>query len=363
MILRDLIKQSTETISQTYPEREAREMVLAYLCHTLGIQRHTHIIEPSFEVPSDRIEEIMSAVDRMAAGEPLQYIIGEASFYGRTFHVTPSVLIPRPETELLCRLALDYLSDRETRDDAKCSNGPLPLRGPLPNLLPQASRCKGPQDRLLIAREGAKMPFSHSWHASEVSLSVSDNQYRILDLCTGSGCIAWTMALERPGACVTAVDISDDALAVASSQDFVDEMQQTGALSPEFVKADVLSYDLADIISNETRDEEGKSIQQFDLLLSNPPYVMDKEKSLMRSNVLDHEPHLALFVPDDDPLKFYKAIAHHSARLLSADGTGIVEINEALGVETAALFTAAGFTDVRIENDLNDRPRFVIFRR
>ena len=341
MILRDLIKQSTETISQTYPEREAREMVLAYLCHTLGIQRHTHIIEPSFKVPSDRIEEIMSAVDRMAAAEPLQYIIGEASFYGRTFHVTPSVLIPRPETELLCRLALDYFSDRETRDDAKCSNGPLPLRGPLP------------------LAGGGIMPFPHSWHASEVSLSVSDNQYRILDLCTGSGCIAWTMALERPGACVTAVDISDDALAVASSQDFVDEMQQTGALSPEFVKADVLSDDLADIISNASEDGD----EQFDLLLSNPPYVMDKEKALMRSNVLDHEPHLALFVPDDDPLKFYKAIARHSARLLSADGTGIVEINEALGPETAALFTAAGFADVRIENDLNDRPRFVIFRR
>ena len=158
MILRDLIKQSTETISQTYPEREAREMVLAYLCHTLGIQRHTHIIEPSFEIPSDRIDEIMSAVDRMAAGEPLQYIIGEASFYGRTFHVTPSVLIPRPETEFLCRLALDYLSDRETRDDAKCSNGPLP------NLLPQASRCKGPQDHLPIAREGGKMPPPHNRH-------------------------------------------------------------------------------------------------------------------------------------------------------------------------------------------------------
>ena len=362
MKLRDLIKKSTETISQNYPEREAREMVLAYLCHTLGIQRHTHIIEPSFEVPSDRIEEIMSAVDRMAAGEPLQYIIGEASFYGRTFHVTPSVLIPRPETELLCRLALGSLFARETCDDAKCYNGPLPLRGPLPNLLPQASRCKGPQDRLLIAREGGIMPFPHSLHASEVSLS-NNNYFKILDLCTGSGCIAWTMALEKPGACVTAVDISDDALAVASTQDFVDEMQQTGALSPEFVKADVLSDDLADIISNETKYEEGKSIQQFDLLLSNPPYVMDKEKQLMRTNVLDHEPHLALFVPDDDPLKFYKAIALHSARLLSADGMGIVEINEALGPETAALFTAAGFADVRIENDLNDRPRFVIFHR
>lgn len=330
MKLRDLIKQSTETISQNYPEREAREMVLAYLCHTLGIQRHTHIIEPSFEVSSDHVDEIMSAVGRMAAGEPLQYVTGDASFYGRTFHVTPSVLIPRPETELLCRYALGSLFGRETCDDAKCS-------------------------------------FSHSLHASEVSLS-NNNYFKILDLCTGSGCIAWTMALEKPGACVTAVDISDDALAVASTQDFAEEIQQTGASSPMFVKADVLSDNLPDVISesvisSEAEGRDEKSIAQFDLLLSNPPYVMDKEKSLMRTNVLDHEPHLALFVPDDDPLKFYKAIARHSARLLSADGTGIVEINEALGVETASLFTAAGFTDVSIENDLNDRPRFVIFRR
>ena len=354
MILRDLIKQSTETISQTYPEREAREMVLAYLCHTLGIQRHTHIIEPSFEVPSDRIEEIMSAVDRMAAGEPLQYIIGEASFYGRTFRVTPSVLIPRPETELLCRLALDYLFS-EAMASSEAAYGP----GICASKYHKAQSTPTGAERRSHAPSGA---VAHGdW--GEGHVYIDPKSAKILDLCTGSGCIAWTMALEKPGACVTAVDISDDALAVASSQNFVDEMQQTGALSPEFVKADVLSDDLADIISNETKDEDGKSIQQFDLLLSNPPYVMDKEKSLMRTNVLDHEPHLALFVPDDDPLKFYKAIARHSARLLSAEGAGIVEINEALGVETAALFTAAGFTDVRIENDLNDRPRFVIFRR
>ena len=90
---------------------------------------------------------------------------------------------------------------------------------------------------------------------------------------------------------------------------------------------------------------------------------MDKEKALMRTNVLDHEPHLALFVPDDDPLVFYRAIASHAAVLLSDSGVCMVEINEALGSETASLFTAAGFTDVRIAADLNDRPRFVISRR
>lgn len=292
MKLAEFIKQSTETISRLYPEREAREMVLAYLCHALGITRHTHIIEPSYEVPSDRMEVISADIERLAAGEPLQYVVGRAHFYGREFNVTPAVLIPRPETELLCRLASDSLGCR--------------------------GACK-----------------------------------RVLDLCTGSGCIAWTVALERPGAEVTAADISEEALNVAEGQDFAEEIRRTGAHAPHFIKADVLSDELSEDISD----------SRFDLILSNPPYVMDKEKALMRINVLDHEPHLALFVPDDDPLRFYKAIARHAARLLKKDGTCIVEINEALGPETAALFTAAGFTDVRIASDLNDRPRFVISRR
>lgn len=291
MKLTELIKQGTSAISRLYPEREAREMVLAYLCHTLGITRHTHLVEPSYEVAADRMDRIMGDISRMASGEPLQYVVGQASFYGRDFHVTPSVLIPRPETELLCRLALDFV---------KASSGSL----------------------------------------------------RILDLCTGSGCIAWTMALEMPGAEVTAVDISEGALKVASSQDFADEIRMTGAVAPHFVKADVLSDDLPAMLSG-----------RYDLILSNPPYVMDKEKALMRTNVLDHEPHLALFVPDDDPLVFYRAIASHAAVLLSDSGVCMVEINEALGSETASLFTAAGFTDVRIVSDLNDRPRFVISRR
>ena len=331
MQLKELIKKGVETISTLYPEAEAKEMVYAFLEHHIGTKRHTHIVEPGYEVSEEDASAAAGAFARMAKGEPMQYVIGKADFYGRQFRVTPDVLIPRPETELLCRLALDCHYERRPSDIVEESS----------------------------AREGAKMPFPHSWHTSEVSLSVNNDHYHILDLCTGSGCIAWTMALEKPGACVTAVDISDDALAVASTQDFAEEIKQTGALSPVFVKADVLSDDLPDIISNASEDGD----EQFDLLLSNPPYVMDKERSLMRTNVIDHEPHLALFVPDDDPLKFYKAIARHSARLLSADGTGIVEINEALGPETAALFTEVGFTDVRIENDLNERPRFVIFRR
>lgn len=284
MLLKQLITAGVEAISPLYPEREAREMVFMLLEHILGTKRHTHIVEPSYEVGEDQASEVLQAFSRLADGEPLQYVTCTACFYGRDFHVTPSVLIPRPETEILCRTALDSIS------------------------------------------------------ASSV-----------LDLCTGSGCIAWTMALERPGAEVTAVDISDEALEVACNQDFAEEMACTGAKAPTFVKADVLAGH--------------KNIGTFDLILSNPPYVMDKEKALMRPNVLDHEPHLALFIPDEDPLVFYRAVAQWAVNLLAPNGTGIVEINEALGPETAQVFKDAGFSHTEILKDLTDRDRFVLFRR
>ena len=152
-----------------------------------------------------------------------------------------------------------------------------------------------------------------------------------------------------PGSEVTAVDVSDGALGVASSQDFISELSRTGAHAPEFIKTDVLGPCPFE--------------EQFDIIVSNPPYVMDKEKSLMRSNVLDHEPHLALFVSDDDPLIFYRAIARWSQICLKSDGYGIVEINEALGPETAAVFQSAGFEEISVLKDLSDRDRFVKFKK
>jgi release factor glutamine methyltransferase len=161
------------------------------------------------------------------------------------------------------------------------------------------------------------------------------------------------MALENPDAEVVAVDISDAALEVASSQDFSDELSRTGAKAPVFVKADVL----ADVPAG------GPFAEEFDIILSNPPYVMDKEKALMRTNVLDHEPHLALFVSDDDPLIFYRAVARWASRLLSSSGFGIVEINEALGAETAQVFIDAGFPTAQVLQDFSGRDRFVHFSR
>ena len=284
MLLRELISKGTETISQAFPEREAREMVLMFLQHSIGTSRHTHILEPSYEVSEEAASHAMGAFDRMASGEPIQYIIGKAYFYDREFDVTPDVLIPRPETELLVREAVNW-----------------------------------------ARRSGRK-------------------SLRVLDLCTGSGCISWSMALELPGTEVTAVDISDGALAVASGQKFECDAP------PKFIKADVLAGPV-------------EGLGSFDMILSNPPYVMDSEMALMRRNVLDHEPWLALFVSDDDPLIFYRAVAAWAQQLLKSDGIGIVEINEALGHETAAVFSQAGFADASVICDLSDRPRFVRFSR
>ena len=282
-------------------------MVFALFEHILGTRRHTHIIEPAYEVPAEKVDDVLAAVARLAGGEPLQYVLGTACFYGRDFKVNPSVLIPRPETEILCRSAIDMLS------------------GSCESLYPDRISQDSPAGRRL----------------------------RMLDLCTGSGCIAWTMALENPDAEVVAVDISDAALEVASSQDFSDELSRTGAKAPVFVKADVLADVPAD----------GPFAEEFDIILSNPPYVMDKEKALMRTNVLDHEPHLALFVSDDDPLIFYRAVARWASRLLSSSGFGIVEINEALGAETAQVFIDAGFPTAQVLQDFSGRDRFVHFSR
>lgn len=280
MLLRELISKGTETISQAFPEREAREMVLMFLQHSIGTSRHTHILEPLYEVSEEASAEALGAFGRMASGEPIQYIIGKAYFYDREFDVTPDVLIPRPETELLVREAVNW-----------------------------------------ARRSGRK-------------------SLRILDLCTGSGCIAWSMALELPGTEVTAVDISDGALAVASGQKFECDVL------PKFIKADVLAGPV-------------EGLGSFDMILSNPPYVMDSEKALMRKNVLDHEPWLALFVSDDDPLIFYRAVASWAKQLLKSDGLCLVEINESLGRQTAKVFDDAGFRDVEVLQDLNSRDRFI----
>ena len=296
MLLKDLIRKGIETVSVCYSEREAKEIVSAYMEDVFCIKRYQSSLTPDMEMSEGQACQAGRDFARIAAGEPLQYVTGKAFFYSREFRVTPDVLIPRQETEQLCHTVL----------------------------------------------------------------STSRRNQNILDLCTGSGCIAWTLALEMPGSKVTAVDISDGALSVASSQDFIEEMDRTHAFKPCFIKADVLKGPA--VCANSFSDYATLS-PKFDIIVSNPPYVMDSEKPLMRTNVLDHEPHLALFVPDDDALKFYVAVAQWAAKLLAEDGIGVVEINEALGEQTAQVFMEYGFSEVDIIPDLHGKDRFVRFSR
>lgn len=284
MLLADFIRKSSAALERLYPSPEARGLVSLLCRERLGVTSYTHIVEPQFEIPAASLPVLADDMERLSEGEPIQYVLGYAEFFGRKFKVNPAVLIPRPETELLVEEAVRMLH----------AAGPKP---------------------------------------------------RVLDLCTGSGCIAWSVAFGAPGAEVTAVDISPEALGLAETQFSVLPAEVT---APVFVRSDVLS-DCPEIDGT------------FDLLVSNPPYVMEKEKSLMRRNVLDYEPGLALFVPDDDPLLFYKAMATAATRLLAPTGVGIVEINEALGPETEEIFRSAGYSETEIIRDFFAKDRFVKF--
>ncbi len=315
MLLSQFVRGSTRALQALYPEAEASALVAMLVEELTGFRRYTHIIEPQTEVPGDKEALLEQALARLCAGEPIQYVLGYTEFCGLKLKVAPGVLIPRPETEMLVEQALRLL--------------PPPSADP--------------------SSPGA----------------------RVLDLCTGSGCIAWALATRRPDLSVTAVDLSPDALALASSQkaflgtsatvDFylADVLSDPPAIIPTDPSA-VIPSDLS-VISTKAEGRVEESL--YDLIVSNPPYIKDSERASMRPNVLDHEPAMALFVPDADPLRFYRAIARWAQALLAPGGRGLVEINETLGPGTAAVFTAAGFTDVAVLPDFAGKDRFVSFSR
>ncbi len=300
MLLKDFIREGTGSLESLYPAKEAKSIVLMLCESRLGTRSYTHIVEPEYLIKPKMLAPLKADMERLKSGEPVQYVIGHADFCGLVFKVSEDVLIPRPETELMCREAIKIIS------------------------------------RIKRMRE---------------AYGKSAKPVRVLDLCTGSGCIAWTLALSVPGIEVVGTDISEKAIMVAANQDFSVKLRETGAIVPHFVISDVLDTDQA-------FEYEG-----FDLVISNPPYIMESEKTAMRTNVLDYEPSTALFVPDEDPLLFYKAIARWSARLLGDEGKGMTEINERLGRETEAVFAEAGFPTTETVKDFYDKNRFVFYSR
>lgn len=300
MLLTEFIRESTASLEALYPTKEARSIVLMLCEAILGTKNYTHIVEPEYQIDKKKMPKLKENLQRLEQGEPIQYVIGTADFCDYTFNVNPAVLIPRPETEMLVREAIKI-----------------------------ASRIR-------------RMRIPYGKNATPV---------RILDLCTGSGCIAWLLALSVPGCQVVGVDNSEVALKVARTQPFAAKLKELQATAPVFVNADVLDT------------EQDFKYGPFDLILSNPPYIMESEKPSLRKNVVDYEPATALYVPDEDPLLYYRAIARWSERLLAPEGKCLTEINSLLGPETEALFRNMGFRQTEQVRDFYDKTRFIFYSK
>lgn len=260
-----------------YTAEEVSALSRIVCCDLLGQAPTDYYLGKYIVLSSKKEQELEDILQRLSRFEPLQYIEGRTLFLGREFWVAPGVLIPRPETEELVELML-----KEIPADA-----------------------------------------------------------RILDVGTGSGCIAISLAKALPDALVTAWDVSPEALSVARVN--ARKLQA----NVRFVECDVLACQV---------DEVGL----YDVIVSNPPYVTEAEKADMEPNVLQWEPSLALFVPDDDPLRFYRRIAVLGRDMLADGGRLYFEINRAYGREMVEMLRTMGYVGVRVEKDLSQNDRFVI---
>lgn len=275
--LRQLLDSSRSRLAPVYGDGEARWMMRIVMEHVKGWDQTELAIRANDEVSDFIVSRVDDAVGRLLNGEPIQYIYGDTYWYGMTLKVTPDVLIPRPETEELV-------------------------------------------DMIVKANVGSDL--------------------RVLDVCTGSGCIAVALAKALNFPVVKGIDISDAALRVAKENAALQKVRV------DFEKADALS--LAD---------DG---EKYDIIVSNPPYVMDSEKSQMDRNVLDHEPALALFVPDNDALRFYKAIARYALDALSDRGRLYFELNPLTADELKYWMKAEGWSDVELLPDMHGKTRFML---
>ena len=280
MTTREFTTSLAAALQPLYPEREAQAIAAVVAEHLLSMDSLQRLMAASAPVPPAALVALPAVRARLLAHEPVQYVLGAAHFAGMTLEVTPATLIPRPETEELVHVITQT-------------------------------------------------------YAANAAL-------RVLDVGTGSGCLALALARALPKAEVIAVDISAEALAVA---------RRNGArYAPQviFQQVDILQSLPADLAPG-----------TLDVLVSNPPYVRESERPEMRDNVLAWEPATALFVPDADPLLFYRRLAEIGPVLLRPGGGIYLEINEALGAETAALLEARGFVAVTVLPDMFGKARMV----
>ena len=253
------------------------------MCHITGLSMVQLLAEPNLQLTDEQQEWFDKTVARLQNNEPIQHILGYSEFYGYRFKCDGRALVPRPETEELVEWIIN------------------------------------------------------DW-STVYNLQSTVN---ILDIGTGTGCIALSLAKELEEAIVTAVDISKDALSLAQ-----ENAKLFGVDNVKFIECDIL---------NNGSNIKGK----YDVIVSNPPYVRECEKSDMEANVLDYDPHTALFVSDEDPLVFYRAIAEYALEHLAPNGVLYFEINQYLGQETCDLLVALGYKNIELRKDINDNPRMV----
>ena len=254
------------------------------MSHITGLSTAQLLAEPNLQLTEEQQKWFDNAIVRLQNNEPIQHILGYTTFYGREFKCDRRALIPRPETEEL----VDWIIN----DWATLNSQLLTLN--------------------------------------------------LLDIGTGTGCIALSLAKELVNAKVTALDISEKALSLAKENA---ELLETKNV--DFIKGDIL---------NKTFNSQ---LSTFNFIVSNPPYVRECEKVDMEANVLDYDPHTALFVSDEDPLVFYRAIAEFGLEHLAPNGALYFEINQYLGQETCDLLVALGYKNVELRKDINDNPRMV----
>ena len=291
-------QQFWQSLTPLYDAGEAQAIVRTVLDVEYGMTLTDIICGKVNELSSDEERNLEEIITRLQNGEPVQYVLGEADFAGRTFHVEPGVLIPRPETAELCQ-----------------------------------------------------------WIEEEISSLDADDPKQILDICTGSGCIAITLGLTIPNSEVTGWDISEDALRIAQGNV---EMLKARNVRIEYQDALMLpkAAEAAEAaeISEVTESSLSKS---WNIIVSNPPYICEKEKADMEKNVLEHEPSIALFVPDEDPLKFYRAIAEYASSALKSEGALYFEINPIYEKEAREMLEELGFKDIKTKEDAYGKKRMM----
>ncbi|MDB4927401.1 peptide chain release factor N(5)-glutamine methyltransferase [Mucilaginibacter sp.] len=280
--IRDVFTHFKHGLAEVYDTQETEAITLTVLTEILNSSKATIKAFPEKELTLTQQDEANNIFTQLKTGKPLQYALGYTEFYGLKFIVNPAVLIPRPETEELVQWAIDSW-------------------------------------RLTVG----------SWQ----------QPYYILDIGTGSGCIAISLKKNLPDAEVSAIDISPEALQTAKENAGINEVDV------DFIQDDILNSQLR--------------TQNLQLVISNPPYVTLTDKQQMHTNVTGFEPHTALFVPEDNPLLFYKAIADFAADNLVKGGLLFLEINESLGKETVELLENKGFTNVELRKDMSGRDRMI----